>query len=431
MKKEVPPGTVGVPLLPEPRPSAEEAARVVRFKVSSATIIQLILVVACVWLLIRLWPVFLVLVVALLIVGTLSPAVSWLEERRVKRGLGIAIVFTLVFVVTTLALTLTIPSLVTQAAALVEQEPVFRARLAERLAVSNLTAPLADGLRKLKYDAGSLIISATGFAVSVRIFEIVAYGLSAIFLALYIMIDRDRLRGGLYATVPRSHHIRLARVMLNLETIVGAYIRGQLITCLFIAVFSFILLVLCGVPNALALSVFAGLADVLPYIGALLSIAPMVLAALARGPVVAAVVLLVMLAYEEFESRVLVPRIYGQALRLPSSVVLFALLAGGTLMGILGALLALPVAATVMMLIEELRVEFPGQQEQVADTEQRVGDERAEEEYERRTEGVPVAEAAAIAVEISDDRRKEESRPEAAVASDAMGPGDTDKPTDP
>jgi NhaP-type Na+/H+ or K+/H+ antiporter len=148
----------------------------------------------------------------------------------------------------------------------------------------------------------------------------------------------------------------------------------------------------------------------------------MVLAALPRGLVVVAVVLLIMLAYEEFESRVLVPRIYGRALRIPSSVVLFALLAGGTLMGILGALLALPVAATVMMLIEELRVELPGQQEQVADVEQRVGDERAEEEYERRTEGVPAEQAAAIAVEISDDRRKEKScPPEAADVSDSIG----------
>jgi predicted PurR-regulated permease PerM len=253
-----------------------------------------------------------------------------------------------------------------------------------------------------------------------RILEITAYVASAIFLALYIMIDRDRLRGGLFAVVPRSHHIRLARVLMNLETIVGAYIRGQVLTCLLIAVFSFVLLAACGVPHALALAVFAGLADVLPYIGALLSVGPMVLAALARGPVIAGVVLLIMLAYEEFESRVLVPRIYGRALRLPSSVVLFALLAGGVLMGIPGALLALPVAATIMMLIEELRVELPGQQEQVADVEQRVGDERAEDEYERRTEGVPAQQAAAIAVEISDDRRKDESSPpEAAGVSDS------------
>jgi len=420
VKGEIKPGAVSVPSLPESRPSADKKTRVVRFEVSPATMIQLILVVACLWLLIRLWPVFLVLVVALLIVGAMSPAVSWMEARRVRRGLAIAIVFMLLLVVAALAVTLTIPSLVTQASALVEQEPAFRARLADYLALSNLTAPLADWLRHVKYDALLRAISATAFNFSMRIFEITAYGASAIFLALYIMIDRDRLRGALFSVVPRSHHIRLARVMMNLETIVGAYMRGQLITCFLIAAFAFVLMVACGVPYAMALAVFAGVADVLPYIGPLLSIGPMVLAALARGPVIVAVVLLIMLAYEEFESRVLVPRIYGRSLRLPSSVVLFALLAGGTLMGILGALLALPVAAAVMMLIEELRVELPGQQEQVADVEQRVGDERAEDEYERRTEGVPAEQAAAIAVEMSDDRRKEESSPsEAADVSDS------------
>ena len=148
------------PPLPERRASADEKTRVVRFEVSPATMIQLILIVACMWLLIRLWPVFLVLVVALLIVGTMSPAVSWMEARRVKRGLGIAIVFTLLFVLATLAVTLTIPSLVEQASALVEQEPAFRARLADYLARSNLTAPIAGWLRNIKYAAPSSAVSA-------------------------------------------------------------------------------------------------------------------------------------------------------------------------------------------------------------------------------------------------------------------------------
>lgn len=393
-----------------------------RIRIAPATTLQIVLVVALLWLLIHLWPVFLVLIVALLVVGTMSPSVTWMERRGVTRGLGIAISFTLLFLVTTLLVTLTIPSFVTQAASLVEREPGFRAELANYFALSNLTAPLATWLRHLKYDAPAMVTSDTALAVTRRVIEVFAYGVSALFLALYIMIDRDRLRGGVFATVPRTHHIRLARVMLHLETIVGAYIRGQLITCLLIAVFSFFLLILCDVPNAIALAVFAGIADVLPYIGALLSIAPMVLAALSRGPVVAGVVLIVMLVYEEFESRVLVPRIYGRALRLPSSVVLISLLAGGTLMGVLGALLALPLAATVMMLIEELRVELPGQQVQLADTEQRVEDERAEEEYERRTEDMSAKQAAAIAVEISDDRRKEESR----SPEDAEGKGAPD-----
>jgi hypothetical protein len=77
-------------------------------------------------------------------------------------------------------------------------------------------------------------------------------------------------------------------------------------------------------------------------------------------------------------------------------------------MGLLGALLALPVAATIMMLIEELRVELPGEQEQTADTAQRARDDLGEAEYERRTEGVAAEQAAAIAVEISADRKQEE-----------------------
>lgn len=415
MKKEIQPKAVSVPSLIEDKLSTDRKTRVVRFEVSLTTIIKLILAVASIWLLIRLWPVFLVLVVALLIVGTMSPSVSWMEARRVKHNLAIAIVFTLFFVVAILAMVLTIPSLLMQASALVEQEPVFRTQLSDYLSRSNLTAPIANWLRNIKYEAISSIINTTAFDFSMRIFEITAYGISAIFLALYIMIDRNRLRGWLFSAVPRSHHIRLARVMMNLETIVGAYIRGQLITCLFIAIFSFVLLVVCGVPNALALAVLAGIADILPYIGAILSIAPMVIAALARGPVVVTIILLIMLAYEEFESRVLVPRIYGRALRLPSSIVLFALLAGGTVMGILGALLALPVAATIMMLIEELRVELPGKQERISDVKQRVSDERAEKEYLRRTVGVPVEQSAAIAASISDDRREEDNRPSEVV----------------
>jgi hypothetical protein len=116
-----------------------------------------------------------------------------------------------------------------------------------------------------------------------------------------------------------------------------------------------------------------------------------------------------MLAYETFESRLLIPRIYGRALRLPSSIILFSLLAGSVLSGIVGALLALPVAAALLMLIEEMRVELPGQQAQATDVEIRERDDRGEEEYERRAEGMPAEQAAAIAVEISTDRHKVEN----------------------
>ena len=396
-----------------------DRAHHVRFELSPKTLVTLVLVAASLWLLIRLWPVLLVLVVALLVAGTLSPAVRWLDEKRVGRGYAIAIVFTVFLLLGLLVVVFTIPTLVSQAATIFEDEPALRARLADYLGGFHLTAPLANWLRGLKPDALTGAIGAAAFDFSLRVFSVIAYGLSALFLGLYIIIDRDRLRGGLFALVPRSHHIRLSRIMMSIETIVGAYIRGQMLTSLMMSIFAFVLLTACGVENALALAVFAGLADVLPYIGPLLSVGPAVFAALPRGPGIAVVVLVLMVAYEEFESRVLIPRIYGRALRLPSSVVLFAILAGGTLMGILGALLALPVAATVMMLMKELRVDLPGEQEQLVDTHLREADDRGEKEYERRTEGVGVEQAAAIAVEISRDRQEEEEdhTPEAVVTT--------------
>jgi predicted PurR-regulated permease PerM len=390
-------------------PPKENCHRVIRIEPAPGTIIALLLIIAGLWVLNRLLPVVLVLVAALVIVGTISPAVRWLEERRMRRGLGIAIVFTALMVVAVLIITMTIPSLMAQATNLLDQEPALRARMAKWLAGSHLTSPFAELLRNMQ--SGDLVRMATSNVLeySTRAIAIFAYIMSSIFLALYIMIDRDRLRGGLFLVVPRSHHIRLSRVMLNLETIVGGYISGQVITSAFMALYVFFLLKACGVSNALAIAVFAGIADVLPYIGALLSVGAAVAAALSRGPDIIIVVLVLMLTYETFESRVLVPRIYGRALRLPSSVILFSLLTGSVLLGITGALLALPVAAAVRMLIEELRVELPGQQMQAEDVEIKERDDRGEEEYERRAEGMPAEQAAAIAVEIATDRQKEES----------------------
>ena len=390
-------------------PPKEKRPRAIRIEPSPGTIIALLLLIAGLWVLNQLLPVVLVLVAALIIVGTISPAVQWLEERRMRRGLGIAIVFTTLLVIAVLLITMTIPSLVAQATSLLDQEPALRARLVNWLAGSHLTSPLAELLRKVHSGDFVRMVTSNAIEISTRVVTILAYILSSVFLALYIMIDRDRLRGGFFLVVPRSHHIRLSRVMLNLETIVGAYMRGQVITSVFIGVFVFVLLTACGVSNALAIAVFAGAADVLPYIGALLSVGAAVTAALSRGPTVIIVVLVLMLAYETFESRVLVPRIYGRALRLPSSAILLSLLAGGVLYGIAGALLALPVAAAVLMLIEELRVELPGQKEQAEDVETKERDDRGEEEYGRRAEGMPAEQAAAIAVEISADRHKEEN----------------------
>jgi len=394
-------------------PTQPHTKRRQRVDITFKTLALIVVTLAGCWVAIHLLPVLLVVVVALFLVGTLNPTVEWLEHRGLRRSWGIAIVFVAVLVTTALLGILTIPALAEQVRALIAREPDIRGRIADVLERHRMTVAMAQSLRDLHYDAVARAAAGTAFAISSRAIEIVAYLASSVFLALYVMIDRDRLRGGLFAMLPRSQHVRLSRVLLKLETIVSGYIRGQVLTSALMALFVFALLSVCRISNALPIAVFAGLADVLPYIGAILSIGPAALAASPKGWVVVAIVIAVLLGYEEFESRFLVPKIYGRALRLPSSIVLLALLIGGTLMGIVGALLALPVAAAIRMIIEELRVTLPG--ERLDDAVVRHRDESGEEEYAQRTEGVPAAKAAAIAIEISEERQHKEDAHETAA----------------
>ena len=397
-------------------PSAPPVVRVHRIEITARTMFTLLLVVVSCWLMVTLAPVILMVIAALMLVGSLNPIVERLEGRGWRRGAAIAAVFIVLLLIVVLLLTFTLPELLAQANSLIEREPALRKQLADWLAERRITAPLAASLRRVDY--GALLGSSTQVALStsLRAVEVIAYTVGAVFLALYVMLDRDRLRGALFAVIPRAHHMSLSRILLNLERIVGGYIRGQVITCVLMGVFIFALLAIAGVESALAIAVFAGVSDVLPYIGGLLIFGPAVLAALTVSPFTAAVVGGLIIVYQEIESRLLIPMVYGRALRLPSSVVMVALVAGATLDGIVGAMLALPVAAAALMLIDELRVSLPGESETVQMELRREQDEVNEQEYTQRTEGMSVHDAAAVALAINDTRTNAEE--EAAPATD-------------
>lgn len=390
----------------KPQPADEPLIAVrkptLQVEITPLSMVVALLLAGMVWMLARLAPVILVLVTALMIVATLYPMITWLERHGLHRGMAIAIVFASLLLLLAALLTVTLPALAKQIVGLLGQEPELREKLAAFLARYRYAEPLAEGLRTLQYGPLLKASRAEMLAFSRNVLEVVAYGIAAVFLALYIAIDGERLRGALFAVVPRAQHIRLSRILLNLQTIVGGYLRGQAITSLCMGAFIFVLLTLCGVPNALAIAAFGAVADVLPFINFFLTIIPTTLAALAKSQTAAVIVFTLMFAYEEFESRLLIPLVYGRALRMPSSVVLFALLAGGTLYGVVGALLALPVAATLFMLIEELRIELPGEGPDTQKEEKKEEDEKTEQEYARRAEGLPAEKAAALAVRIAE-----------------------------
>lgn len=390
----------------KPRPEIDDRTTVVhRVEISYGSVVAVVLTVGGIWLLNLLLPILVVIVIALILVGTLSPFVSWLERHRMNRSLAIAIVFLGCAIVVAAAGLVTIPALFAQVSHTINNVPEIQKSLARTLDAHRITAPLANAIRTFKPEDGVRSLNMTAaVTASLGVVEVIGYAATSVVLAIYFIADAERTRGALYALFPRRFHVRLARVLMNLETIVGGYLRGQIITSVAIGLFTFALLAATRVPNALALAAFAAATDVIPFVGGLLATTPAVLVALSRGTGIMTIVLVAMIAYQEFESRVIVPRVYGQALRLSSAVVVIALLVGGRLGGVIGALLALPIAAALRMLVEELRVELPG--DDTDDHRVRARDARAERTYAREAAGASPQEAAAVATEIANEIRE-------------------------
>jgi predicted PurR-regulated permease PerM len=392
--------------------------KTVRFEIAPRMIGWVLATIAGVWLLRQLWLVVLLMVFALVIAGTFNPLVEWMEKHGLKRTLALVLLFFGSIIVTSLLVFLTVPPLAEQLAEIVHGAPGNREQLIALLKKHSFTVPLAHAVQNAGLEQTFARLESHLLGYSSQAVKVLGYFVTTVVLSFYLLADGKRAQGALYALVPRDYHMRLARIIHNLETIVGGYMRGQLITCTAIAVFTFLLLVVCKVPNALSLALFAALVDVIPFVGGFLAAAFAILSALPRGLPVAIVVPVAMLVYMEFESRILVPKVYGHVLRLSPTAVLLALLAGGTLLGVMGALLALPIAAGLQMILEELRVEMPG--DDSVDRSAHARNAKTEATYERISAGSTAPEAGQIARNLAHDIRDADALD---AAKEARGTG--------
>ncbi len=374
--------------------------RTVRFEIAPRSIFLILAVIAGILLVARLWQIILMLIIALVLAGTFSPVVTWLERHRVPRPLALTLILLALLGAVVGLGVLIIPAFVHQFGTLSADAPRIQARLADFASRIPPLAGQADVIRSAKPDRlfgpiGAYALKSVGAAA-----QMVVLGGTTVVIAFYLIADHERVQGFLFALLPRRYHIRTARVLLDMETVVGGYMRGQAITSLCIGVFAFTLLQVMGVPAALPLAILAAFADLIPLVGGVLAVAPSVLFALTIGPLQAVIVLVALVIYQQFESHLLLPRVYGQSLRLSPLAVIVALLVGGTLLGIVGALLALPMAAGIRVLIENYRIELPG--EQSGEREEHAEEAHAEARYAEQAQGTSAVESAMVATEIAE-----------------------------
>jgi predicted PurR-regulated permease PerM len=327
--------------------------------VSIKTILLIATVVAVAWALASIASVLLVLFVSSISVAVLSPVVSAMERRlRWSRRLSAA-----VLVLTTVIVLGAVVLVVMQAAVgAVRDFSDDLPRIVDEARQSDLGSFInngSDSLDTLSKHAGEITsgvakVSGGVADVGVSALGVVTLFLSVLFLTLFGLIDEPRLRGWVGGLLYRGDRERFLEVADRIVQTTSRYMLGNLAISLVCGTVYGITAAILDVPYPLALAVIAGILDLIPSIGATIAGIVAGLAALSVSPEAFIVFLIVMVVYQQIENYVLQPTIIGKAARISGFTVLASVLAFGALFGLIGAIIGVPIAAGIQIVVEEL-----------------------------------------------------------------------------
>jgi predicted PurR-regulated permease PerM len=331
-------------------------------------------VVALVFLLHAVLEILLVFLLAIVVAEGIRPLVQRLEGWRFPKAAAIITVYVVILGVLSLLVVLLVQPLVSQATQLVNDFPKYQQQLQSfindlqsRLHLSgNFNAQISNALGTAKDVL--LAIGSTVATVIVNFFIVLV-------LAFLWLTTSDRLKRFAVDLVPPPRQEFAADVIADMGTRIGGYLRGVVINMVVIGVMAGIAVTLLGLPSPVLLGIFAGIMEAIPIFGPFIGAAPAVLLGFTVGPLYPLLVAGVFLVIQQVESNTLVPVVMNRVVALPPLTVVLALLVGGALQGVAGALLAVPVAAALQVLIVRVLVptihRVQGRTEQ-ADQEMRV-----------------------------------------------------------
>jgi predicted PurR-regulated permease PerM len=307
-------------------------------------------------------------VVALFLAAALNPAVNWLQRRHrlIKRPLAIALSYLGVLAALLFIVGIFLPLLVDQINGLVEfvaaaanapEGPTeYIKGLAQQNGLGGVFERFSDQLKDLRDEFGELvrnIFSSTG-AIAIGAAGFVAALATVLTLTFFLLLGSERYVNAGVGLFPEAHRPLVRRLLTRSAGAVSGYITGNLAISVICGVVTFVVLLILGMPYAAPLALLVAVLDLIPLVGATLGGALLVIVGLFVEPWKAVVLLIFVLIYQQVESNVLQPMVYSQAVQLNGLVILIALLVGGQLLGIPGALLAIPVAEIIRIVVTEL-----------------------------------------------------------------------------
>lgn len=307
-------------------------------KVAAALIVTYVIYV--------LWPLLLLIFLAIFLAVTLHACVDWLIAREMKPWASQLIVIAGLLTFITLGISLIFPALIEQATAFSHNFPKLREQALYQLPVDS---SLRHNIEHM-FDSATWSEASDWFGKFISVGGIALSGLSELVLllviALYLLIDGSKTYEWLLAFFSPLKRAKLRLTAEELSHVIFGYVSGQAITSLLVMVYTFTVLSILHVPGALMLAILAGVFDILPILGIFISTAPAFLLALSVSPETAFIVLGLYLLFHAIEAYYIVPRVYGKNLRVSTLTVLLGLLSGALLAGIPGAIAALPLIAS-------------------------------------------------------------------------------------
>jgi predicted PurR-regulated permease PerM len=295
----------------------------------------------------------------LVIVSAIEPAVNWMHKRKIPRSLGVIIVYFLLFSVIGLSVSFLIPPIAEQFKDLYYKLPEYSKNMEEYLqgikGYFQTQGNMLDIQKLVSQSSSSLSeISSNIFSRTIGVFSGFISTIVVLALVFYMAVKQDGISNFVALVVPEKHKEYALSLTSRIKAKIGRWMTGQLLLMVIIFVLDFLGFYFIGVPYALSLAIFAGLMEIIPYVGPIVSAIPAIILGLTVSPMTGLLVLILVFAVQQFENHVIVPQIMKKALGLNPIAIILALLIGLKLGGVLGAILAIPITTAIGVVIEDL-----------------------------------------------------------------------------
>jgi predicted PurR-regulated permease PerM len=334
--------------------------RLVRFPVRTiltllATIIAVVIVLEVIWISRQVitW-----ILISVFLALAMNPAVEFFQRRGIRRrGLAAAVTYVLVLAALAAIGALFVPTLVNQVGDFVGKVPDYVRDVTEgkgRLGFLETRYHLPERIRDAVDKGGAtkvLGLSGTALSITKSVISIVVGTITVLFLTFFMLLEGPKWMQRFYSLLPAESRPRWENVCDQIYRTVGGYVTGNLLISLIAGSLTTLVLIVVGVPYAVALGLLVAILDLIPLAGATLALIVVGTIAFLHSIPAGIIVVIFFILYQQVENHLLQPIVYGRTVQLSPLVVLIAVLIGAELAGILGALGAIPVAGALQVII--------------------------------------------------------------------------------